>query len=287
VARGNYDQRIIVSGGGELRYLAQKFEEMSQSLKEKISQLAERNTELEVTLEQLKDTQAELVKSERLAVTGRLTAQLSHEINNPIHNIQSCLQTVLKRVDASSPDRELLEVAYEEVERMAKLTRQMLDVYRTSMLPLERVPLCVNDILQEVATLSTPALEESNIDLIQSLTDSTTEILGSRDKLKQVFLNLLMNARDAMPRGGRITIESRQENGQIMVTVSDTGIGIPPENINRIFDAFFTTKSMVSGVGLGLAVSYGIVKQHDGTITVRSTPGQGTSFHLSFPALQS
>ncbi|HUL42741.1 MAG TPA: HAMP domain-containing sensor histidine kinase [Bacteroidota bacterium] len=283
VSNGNYDYPIRVGGGGEMKYLAQRFEQMSQSLKEKISQLAERNTELEAALQQLKDTQAELVKSERLAVTGNLTAQLSHEINNPIHNIQSCLQTVLKRTPAASADQELLSVALEEAERLAKLTRQMLDVYRNSVVPLAREPLNLNDVLQDVALSCAPSLHTSNISLRLNLDTSTLNIAGSRDKLKQVFLNLIRNSQDAMPGGGSLLITSKKLNGSAVVDVADTGSGIPPEHLHRIFDAFFTTKSTVSGVGLGLFVTYGIVKQHDGSISVRSTVGEGTTFTLSFP----
>jgi signal transduction histidine kinase len=286
VSRGNYEYRIVVRGGGELRYLAEKFEEMSHALKEKISQLAERNRELEVTVQKLKEAQAELLKSERLAATGKLTAQLSHEINNPIHNIQSCLQTVLKRMEPAGEDRELLEVAYEEIGRMASLTRQMLDVYRTSLVPLERIPLGINDIIREVAIASTPALTARGVRVILDLSGQTRLILGSRDKLKQVFLNLIANARDAMPDGGLLTLASRTTNDEVGVTVTDTGVGIPEANLSKIFDAFFTTKSSVSGVGLGLSVTYGIVQQHDGRITVSSAVGKGTTIRVAFPALK-
>ncbi len=287
ISRGNYEHRIVVGGGGELKYLAQKFEEMSNSLKEKISQLGERNAELEATLQRLKDTQMELVKSERLAATGKLTAQLAHEINNPIHNIQSCLQTVLRRMSAVSPDRDLLDVAGEEVERLAKLTRQMLDVYRTSMVELKREPVSLEDIIQEVVTSSKATLKEDRIEVRLNAMSSLPPILGSADKLKQVFLNLIVNAHDALPDGGIITIASTRENEHIVVEVSDNGVGIPKDHIDRIFDAFFTTKNTVSGVGLGLSVTYGIVKQHDGTISVKSKIGEGTTFTLSFPIYHS
>jgi signal transduction histidine kinase len=284
VSRGNYDYKIRAGKGEELTFLAQKFEEMSRSLKEKVHQLAEQNTELEKALQRLKETQQELVKSERLAATGRLTAQLSHEINNPVHNIQSCLQTVLKRLPHALPERELLDVAYEEVERLARLTQQLLQVYRTSMIQETRVPVCLNDLIREVLSVSSESFRQSKITVDTNLEASLPSILGSPDKLKQVFLNLFINAKDAMPRGGRLSAETVRANGNIVVSISDTGVGIPRENIHRIFDAFFTTKSRVSGVGLGLAVTYGIIKQHEGTITVKSKPGEGTLFTITFPA---
>ncbi len=283
IMRGNYDYRIGIRTGGELKFLAQKFEEMSTSLSEKISQLGERNVELERALRQLKETEQELVKSERLAATGKLTAQLSHEINNPIHNIQSCLQTALKRSPPDAPERELIEVAYEEVGRLSKLTRQMLDFTRTSMMDDEGHLTNLNDVIREVLAASKESFQQAGIEVNEALDPSIGAVMGSPDRLKQVFLNLFLNAKDAMPSGGTLRVGTWQRDGKILVDVSDTGIGIAPENINRVFDAFFTTKSKVSGVGLGLSVTYGIVRQHKGTITVRSALDEGTTFALSFP----
>lgn len=283
ISRGNYDYQMDIRTGGELRFLAQKFEEMSLSLKEKIFQLAQRNVELEHALTQLKETEQELVKSERLAATGKLTAQLSHEINNPIHNIQSCLQTALQRSAPSAPHRELLEVAIEEIERLSKLTHQMLDFYRSSMVQEELQPLNINDLVSEVILSSAGLLREGNIEVQTNLDQRIGAIDGSRDKLKQVFLNLFINAKDAMPDGGVLKVETKGENTHVLVHVSDTGVGIPQENISKIYDAFFTTKKSVSGVGLGLSVTYGIVKQSNGTIGVISNVGKGTTFTLKFP----
>ncbi|TLY27382.1 MAG: HAMP domain-containing protein [Ignavibacteria bacterium] len=288
ISRGNYDYVIEVGRDAEIRYLAEKFSEMSDSLKDKMRQLAVRNAELEQALGQLKSMQAELLKSERLAATGKLTAQIAHEINNPVHNIQSCLQTLLKRTSgpedpAHREQRELLEVALEEVTRLARLTGQMLDVYRTSAVPIERIPVSLNEVIQELVTTSSEALRRQRIDVRLELLPTLPFIEGSKDKLKQVLLNLFLNAQDAMPNGGTLAIETDQRNGNVFVHVADSGVGIPPENIHRVFDAFFTTKSTVSGVGLGLAVTYGIIRQHGGNISVRSAVGKGTKFSLSFP----
>lgn len=283
IARGNYDYHIDIRSGEEMGYLADQFERMSASLKGKIRELAEQNAALEEALRRLKETQQELVKSERLAARGQLTAQLSHEINNPIHNIQSCLQTVLRRTGGQPAERELLAVALEEVERLAKLTRQMLDMYRTSVVQEPREPVCLNDVIRDVLASSGQNLKENGVAVETNLADRLPAISGSPDKLKQVFLNLIINARDAMNRGGTLTISTLRQNGNAVATVADTGVGIPQENMTRIFEAFFTTKSKVSGVGLGLAVTYGIVQQHNGTIHVASTVGRGTTFTLSFP----
>ncbi len=286
ISQGNYDYRIKVGADAEMRYLAERFEDMSAALKEKIQQLADRNVQLEDALRQLKETQGELVRSERIAATGKLTAQLAHEINNPIHNIQSCLQTLMKRlqvVHAGKDEKELLDVALDEVNRLANLTRQMLDVYKTSLVPLELQPVSLNAIVTEVVAASQKMFSSRKVDVQINLDRSLPEIDGSKDKLKQVFLNLFINAKDAMPSGGTLTVETRRLNGNVLVTVGDTGIGIPAENINKIFDAFFTTKSAVSGVGLGLSVTYGIIRQHEGTISVRSSPGRGSTFSIVLP----
>ncbi|MCX6132959.1 MAG: ATP-binding protein [Ignavibacteriales bacterium] len=290
VSKGNYDHIIAVSGRDELSFLAQRFGDMSRSLKEKISELGRlnqdliaRNSELDETVQKLKEAQEELVKSERLAATGKLTAQLAHEINNPIHNIQSCLKTSLGRLPSETQGRDLIEVAYEEVTRMSKLTRQLLDFYRTSFVPEETMPVDLNVLVKEVLQSFGDELIRNRIDVKPDLSADLPMVQGSLDKLKQVFLNLVLNARDAMPGGGHLQIRTAQENGFVKVSIGDSGVGILKENLGKIFDAFFTTKSKVSGVGLGLSVSYGIISQHRGTIHVTSTPGEGSTFVVSLP----
>jgi signal transduction histidine kinase len=290
ISKGNYDYAIVVSGKDEVSFLAQRFGEMSKSLKEKITELGRlnrdligRNSELDETLQRLKQAQEELVKSERLAATGKLTAQLAHEINNPIHNIQSCLKTSLGRLPGEIPGRELIEVAYEEVTRMSRLTRQLLDFYRTAIVAAEVIPVDLNEVLRDVLNASGDSLKTARIAVQSTLDEQMPRVQGSPDKLKQVFLNLVLNAKDAMPLGGNLTVTSECIDGCARIAFKDTGIGIPRENIDKIFDAFFTTKSKVSGVGLGLSVSYGIISQHRGTISVASSPGQGATFVVSLP----
>ena len=290
VSKGNYDYAIAVSGKDEVSFLAQRFGDMSKSLKEKIDELGRlnqdlvgRNRDLDETLQKLKEAQEELVKSERLAATGKLTAQLAHEINNPVHNIQSCLKTGLGRLPKDIQGRDLIEVAYEEVARMSKLTRQLLDFYRTSFVPEEMHPVDLNQVLTDIVGAFGAELSTAGIEVELNLHDPLSPIRGSSDKLKQVFLNIILNAKDAMPEGGRLKISSEESDGMAKVSVSDTGVGIPKENISRIFDAFFTTKSKVSGVGLGLSVCYGIISQHRGTINITSSAGQGSAFTISLP----
>jgi signal transduction histidine kinase len=291
ITRGNYDYEIRVAGADELGILAQRFMAMSSSLKEKITELGklnrdllERNSDLDETLRKLRSAQENLVRSERLATTGKMTAQLAHEVNNPIHNIQSCLKTALGRLPEGTKGRELIDVAYEEVNRLSRLSAQMLSLFRNSLVEEEMTPISVDDILREVVALARGDMQERNVALSVEIEPSLPAVRGSHDKLKQVFLNLMTNALDAMPNGGELTLRAVRRDRGIQVTVEDTGVGIPAENLSRIFDAFFTTKSKVSGVGLGLAVSHGIVSQHRGSIEVRSTLGKGSAFIIVLPS---
>jgi signal transduction histidine kinase len=290
ISRGNYDYAIRVGGRDELGILARRFMAMSSSLKEKITELGklnrdllERNRDLDETLRKLRSAQEDLVRSERLATTGRMTAQLAHEVNNPIHNIQSCLKTALGRLPAGTKGRDLIDVAYEEVNRLSRLSAQMLSLYRTSVVEEEMKPTNVNEIMGEVVTLARSEIQDRHIVLHTEIEPGLPSVRGSRDKLKQVLLNLISNALDAMPNGGELSMLASRDNGTIRLTVKDTGVGIPHENMNKIFDAFFTTKGKVSGVGLGLSVSHGIVSQHRGSIEVQSTIGKGSAFTVVLP----
>jgi len=264
---------------------------MRLSLRHKIGELdhanrelSRKNRDIEEALERLHRTQEDLVRSERLALTGTLTAQLSHEINNPVHNIQSLLSSSLRKIRPDDPAHELVSVALDEVNRLAGLTRQMLDMYRGAPDQVERSPVNVIDLVEDVVRMCRESFAGQGISIDVSAGSGVPAVRGSRDKLKQVFLNLLLNARDAMPHGGTISIGARAEGGNVVVRVDDTGTGIPPEHVHRIFDAFFTTKKEVSGVGLGLSVTHGIIHQHGGTITVQSTTGKGARFTITLPS---
>jgi len=292
ISEGNLDVPVYrkVASQDELSFLAEKFDEMRIALKEKIEQLdqvnkslAQRNRDVEEALRQLRAAEEELLRNERLAVTGKMTAQLSHEINNPIHNIQSLLESSLRKMNGNEKARELVSVALEEVSRMARLTRQMLDLYRASVVTVEKSYVDVKNVLEDVVKASRERLARHRIALRLDLADDLPAIRGSRDKLKQVFTNLVANAMDAMPNGGTIEIRAWKDTGKVAIDVSDTGVGIAEEHLGKIFDAFFTTKKEVSGVGLGLSVCYAIIQQHGGTIDVKSTVGEGTTFTVRLP----
>jgi signal transduction histidine kinase len=290
ISKGKFGYRSDIHSGDELGFLARQFDKMSISLKDKIDELArlnidlkDRNEELEKAFEKLRETQEELIRSERLAATGKFTAQLSHEINNPVHNIQSCLETALDRMKPDSRDRELIEVALEETIRMAGLTRQMLNLYRSTMHDdtFEREDL--NGIIEKTILAIKETLDKNLITSHKNFTKSPLPVYCSSEKLKQVFINIILNAKDAMSNGGELFISTDRKDGFAVARFRDTGIGIPNENLHKIFDAFFTTKGEVKGVGLGLSVSYGIIKQHSGNIEVKSEVGEGAIFIVTIP----
>jgi signal transduction histidine kinase len=299
IRSGNLDVPVLPDAGtgsvpgqqsDELVILALRFDEMRRTLKEKIDQidatnraLSQRNADLEQALSRLRKAQEDLVRSERLAVTGKMTAQLSHEINNPIHNIQSLLESTIRKLGPEEQPRELVSVALEEVSRLAKLTRQMLEFYRGSIVEPDREPVDIAGVVEAVIRAHRDAFVTRGIDIRLDLQPSPI-VRGSSDKLTQVLLNLMLNARDAMPDGGTIAVRAKAASGMVRIEVIDTGVGIPQENMGRIFDAFFTTKKQASGVGLGLAVCYGIVQQHNGTISAVSEPGKGSTFIVELPA---
>jgi signal transduction histidine kinase len=144
-------------------------------------------------------------------------------------------------------------------------------------------PLNVNSVVEDTLSLVAHPFRTSHVSVIKNLQEDLPVMLGSPNRLQQVFLNLFLNARDAMPGGGILQVRTNARNGSVEIEITDTGAGIPRENVNKIFDPFFTTKAIGRGTGLGLSVSYGIIKEHAGKIDVRSAAGKGTSFHLEFP----
>ncbi|MFN0152695.1 MAG: sensor histidine kinase [bacterium] len=291
VKRGNYEHAIAARSGDEIGFLAGVFNEMRLSLKERMEEarrltedLRAKNVALEQTLGQLETTQEELIKSEKLAHTAGLAAQLSHELNNPIYNIQTCVEVLQRRIDAKDPSREFIDLVYEEVRRMTKLTKQMLGFAKPAR--DEMSPVDMNVVLGDLLRISERWLEERGIRVERRLARALPRVLASADQLRQVFLNLIVNASDAMPRGGSLTIETGFADGSAFASIEDNGCGITPEHLKKIFDAFFTTKNEMSGVGLGLSISYGIVERHKGRIDVSSVVGQGSRFVVVIPAIR-
>ncbi len=236
-----------------------------------------------IMLERLKDTQEKLVMTERLAASGRLAADVAHEINNPLAIMKNYIYLLRKkRMQEDDPNQQTLGIIDGEIDRISRIITQFTDFYRGSQIPLEEVDIL--DPLKEVIEFYRVKLEDNDILLEEHLTDFG-KVLANRDKLKQVFLNLVKNAEEAIPDEGKIIIETSREDGRIYVSVTDTGMGIKAEDIGRVFDPFFTTKG-VKGFGLGLSVTYGIIKNFGGDIEVQSEAGKGTTFKVMLPDIR-
>ena len=229
-----------------------------------------------------------LFDSEKLAATGRLAASIAHEINNPLEAVQNALYLLQKELGADANNRQYLEIASRETQRMSRILRQMLGFYRQQETMGETD---LNALAEEAAGLVVKRLRERGVQIATQLDPGLPRIRASADQLKQVLLNLLLNAADSMPKGGTITVATQAGAGTetevfgrdaVQIQVRDTGEGIPDELIAQIFEPFFSTKSG-KGTGLGLWVSQGIVQSHGGTMRVRSRVGRGTTFMITLP----
>lgn len=232
----------------------------------------------------LRDTQEQLLQSEKLAAMGRLTSQIAHELNNPLYGIMNTLELLKTEVSPENKRRKILDMALSETVRLTELLRKMLSFSKPD--EEERQPVDLNTIMDEILLLMTKQLQENSVRISSSFGDHLGKIYASKNQLRQVFLNLISNARDAMPDGGTLTIKTMKERENIHIEISDTGMGIREENMDKIFDAFFTTKDNIKGVGLGLSVCYGFIKDHGGDIKVSSKKGEGTTFTVIIPIYQ-
>jgi two-component system NtrC family sensor kinase len=228
---------------------------------------------------ELERSQAQLVQAEKLAATGRLAASIAHEINNPLQAIHNCLHLAINRPLTEEKKSHYLIMAQEEVERLITLVQRTLEFYRPSK--GRSVPTRVNDLIENVLALSSKQLEQGSITVHKNLIGNLPEIAAVPDQLTQVWLNLIFNAIEAMPDGGDLTITTSASEDWLQVAIRDTGSGVDPEDVAKIFEPFYTTKT--TGTGLGLSVSYGIIQRHGGRIDVHGVPGEGTTFTVSLP----
>jgi two-component system NtrC family sensor kinase len=229
----------------------------------------------------LRHTQEQLLQSEKLAAMGRLTSQIAHELNNPLYGIMNTLELLKTEIAPNNRRRKILEMALSETVRLSDLLRKMLSFSKPDQ--EERHPVDINSVLDEILLLHEKQLKENNINITTKLAGDLGWVKASKNQLRQVFLNMVSNARDAMAHGGTLAVTTRAEGDQIVIEVTDTGSGIRAEHLDRIFDSFFTTKGEVRGVGLGLSVCYGFIQDHGGDIKVKSREGAGTTFTITLP----
>ena len=221
--------------------------------------------------------------SEKMASIGLLAAGVAHEVNTPLTGISSFTQMLLEGADPQDPRTRLLEKIERQTFRAAKIVNGLLTLSRPAS--TDRSSFDVNLVITDVLGLLEHQFETHRIRVRRELNDTPVMVLGLEHKLQQVFLNLFLNARDAMPKGGWLSISTRTDGNRAIAEVSDTGSGIPSEYLARIYDPFFTTKAIGQGTGLGLSITYGIVREHEGSIECESGTGQGTRFILSFPTV--
>ena len=228
--------------------------------------------------------ETQLAQAEKLSSVGLLAAGVAHEVNTPLTVISTQAQMLAKQVPRGERASKILEKIVGQTFRASEIVNGLLNFSRTQ--GGEFGPLAVNQLISDTLLLLEHPLKTALVAVDTQLEEPLPAISGSSGKLQQVFLNLFLNAKDAMPEGGRLRVSTWAEDGAVRIEISDTGAGIPPEHLNRIFDPFFTTKGPGRGTGLGLSVSYGIVHEHAGKIRADSWPGLGTKFRLEFPALK-
>jgi two-component system NtrC family sensor kinase len=285
LTRGDLDGRIEPSAMDELGELEEAFNEMTGSLRQAQGELRELASSLETKVEQrtreIQEIQGRLVRSEKLASLGELVAGIAHEINNPLTGIM--VFSSLIREDSRLPQdlREDIEVVSRETARCSGIVRRLLEFAREA--PPQKAPESVNHLLDNTLHLLENQATFYDISISRHYTSDLPRILVDGNQINQVFMNIMLNAAQAMPEGGCLALETELGNGDyIAIRFRDTGCGIAEEDLKRIFDPFFTSKKE-TGTGLGLSVSYGIVENHGGKIEVESSVGEGTAFTVLLP----
>ncbi len=284
VAAGRFDQQVQSSFHGELAILAASFNSMTKSLRQMKGDLEEwgRTLEEKVRLrtEEVMAMRVRVEQSERLASLGMLAAGVAHEINNPLGGILALTKLSLEDMHVQDANRENLEEVVRQAVRCRDIVRRLLEFSRQSENRSELV--YVNDVLEDTLSLIEKQALFFNIKVIQQCDPALPPVMADRSQLGQVFMNLFVNAVQAMEERGTITIVTRyaEPDDMIEILISDTGAGIPQEKIGLIFDPFFTTKPSGKGSGLGLSIAYGIITKHQGTISVSSEVGKGTTFTI-------
>ncbi len=231
-------------------------------------------------IEKLQKLNQQLIQAEKLAAMGTLASGLAHEINNPLASIYSLIQMIQKNENLDEDTKEKLKLISEQILRIKRVTSDMMDFARAR--PSSRQPVDLNSVVQSTLNLVSFDKNFKKLDILTDFDSDLPKVLADSNQMQQVFLNILLNARDAMPNGGKVFVRTRRRDKSVEVEIADTGIGISKENLGKIFDPFFTTKSAEKGTGLGLAVCYGIITAHEGKIEVESN-NSGTKFVIRLP----
>ena len=289
VAAGDLDYKVMINTRDEMGELAQSFNDMTRQLSRAKSELIAWGTMLEKRVEEkteiIKDAQTQLMQSEKLASLGRMAAGVAHEINNPLTGVVTFGHILLRALPADSQERKDVEIIIEQANRCSTIIKGLLEFSRATS--TEKAEVNIHDLLKGTLHIVEHKADFFNIQIITVLDESLPPVWAGGLQLEQVFLNMIMNAADAMEGDGTLTISTRRvmDNGRAFAEIefNDSGHGISEENIPKIFEPFFTTKPVGKGTGLGLAVSHGIIEDHGGTILVKSEVNKGTSFYIRLP----
>ena len=288
IIAGRFDREVRSDSPGEIALLAQSFNAMLKSLRQMRSDLEEWGRTLEEKVkertEELVAMQGRVAQSERLASLGMLAAGVAHEVNNPLGGILALTALTVEDMPKDDSNRENLEEVIRQTERCRDIVKGLLQFSRQSKGNTEEVDL--NKVLKDTLALVGRQASFFNVNVTCYLDPDLPSIMADRSQFQQVFLNLLLNAVQAMEERGAVTIRTRYQHAEnsVEVAISDTGRGIPAEQVDRIFDPFFTTKENGQGTGLGLSIAYGIVTTHGGRISVQSQVGKGSTFTIRMPA---
>lgn len=273
IGEGDLDHKIEITSSDEIGRLAERFNQMSQNLKDKLTQM---------------------VNQEKLASIGRLASGVAHEIGNPLSSILIDAKLLRERLKEDPEARESLEAIIDQAARMKGIMRNLLDFSRPPAVELELVD--IKEIMNRTMALISHQLRKGRVELSLEVPQNLPRVKANKDQLIQVFINLTMNALEAMPTGGDLRILAQRsttnhrpsaEADLLEISFTDTGVGIPRENLDKIFDPFFTTKPLGQGTGLGLAISYQIIRKLGGNIEVESMQGKGTTIIIKLPLASS
>ncbi|HEY5898182.1 MAG TPA: ATP-binding protein [Burkholderiales bacterium] len=285
LAAGNLDESIPVRNGDEFGELARSFNAMTRALKNSRQELREWGETLERKVaersEALRLAQAETARGEKLASVGLLAAGIAHELNNPLTGVLTFSSLMRKKVPDGSQDAADLDLVIRETKRCATIIRRLLDFAREKKPEKQFADL--NRVIEDTARIVERPAHLRDIEIRMELDRALPAVWVDADLIKQVVMNMLVNAQHAIQQKGSITVRTRRLGDKVEISIIDTGCGISQKDLQRIFDPFFTTKAVGQGTGLGLAVSHGIVEAHGGTIEVASTVGEGSTFRITLP----
>ncbi len=291
ISKGNYTYRIKLESKDELGEFSESFNKMAENLQKALTEIKELNESLNIKIkektEQIKNIYDHVNQIERIASLGKLSATVAHELNNPLEGILTYSKLLIRKLKNGYNEEEVkkmisyLELIAQESERCGNIVKNLLLFSRSAEKNIQ-----INDlisILERSLMLINHHLKLNNITLEKDFCCNYLEFECDKNQLQQALLAILINAIEAMPEGGKLTVKVFCANSFVNIIITDTGIGIPKENLKRIFEPFFSTKTEGKSTGLGLSVVYGIVKQHNGRIEVQSEVNKGTSVILTFP----